>query len=138
MNDPETLTAILAREGDDALVVVDGDLRIREASAEAASLAARADGPLWYRGLAQEDETAFAPQLEQILSKLEARAIVIGHTIASGGRIASRFGGKLFQIDTGMLTSYYPEGRASALEIQDGRFTAIYMDRRDVLLEPKQ
>jgi two-component system phosphate regulon sensor histidine kinase PhoR len=41
MNDPETLTAILAREGDDALVVVDGDLRIREASAEAASLAAR-------------------------------------------------------------------------------------------------
>jgi len=41
MNDPETLTAILAREGDDALVVVDRDLRIREASAEAASLAAR-------------------------------------------------------------------------------------------------
>ncbi|HEX9739110.1 MAG TPA: ATP-binding protein [Candidatus Limnocylindria bacterium] len=41
MNDPETLTAILARGGDDALVVVDGDLRIRQASAEAASLAAR-------------------------------------------------------------------------------------------------
>jgi two-component system phosphate regulon sensor histidine kinase PhoR len=41
MKDPETLTAILAREGDDALVVVDRDLRIREASAEAASLAAR-------------------------------------------------------------------------------------------------
>ena len=41
MNDPETLSAILARVGDDALVVVDGDLRIRQASAEAASLAAR-------------------------------------------------------------------------------------------------
>jgi len=41
MNDPETLTAILAHGGDDALVVVDGDLRIQQASAEAASLAAR-------------------------------------------------------------------------------------------------
>ena len=103
-----------------------------------ASLGARADGPLWYRGLAQEDETAFAPQLAEILSKLEARAIVIGHTLAPGERIASRFGGRVFQIDTGMLTSYAPQGRASALEIRDGRFTAIYEDRRDVLLEPKQ
>jgi len=103
----------------------------------AASLGSRADGPLWYRGLAQEDEAAFAPQIEEILSKLEARAIVTGHNVASGGRIASRFGGKVFQIDTGMLTSSYPEGRASALEIRDGRFTAIYEDRRDVLLDPK-
>ena len=103
-----------------------------------ASLGARADGPLWYRGLAQEDETAFAPQLAEILSKLEARAIVIGHTLAPGERIASRFGGRVFQIDTGMLRSYVPQGRASALEIRDGRFTAIYEDRRDVLLEPKQ
>ncbi len=107
-------------------------------AAPSASLSSRADGPLWYRGLAQEDETAFAPQLAEVLSNLEARAVIIGHTVVPGGRIASRFGGKVFQIDTGMLRSYVPGGRASALEIRDGRFTAIYEDRRDVLLEPKE
>ena len=35
--------------------------------------------------------------------------------------------------DTGMLTSYIPDGRASALEIKDGTFTAIYLDRREVI-----
>lgn len=101
-----------------------------------ASLSARADGPLWYRGLAQEDENAFASRLDEILSTLAARAIVIGHTIAPNGRVASRFGGKVFQIDTGMLISYFPQGRASALEIRDGRFAAIYQDGR-VVLEPR-
>jgi hypothetical protein len=36
-----------------------------------------------------------------------------------------------------MLSSYYPGGKASALEIQNRvKFTAEYMDQQDVLLEP--
>lgn len=101
-----------------------------------ASLAGREEGPLWYRGLAQQPEETFAPQLDEILKKQNARAIVVAHTIAPGGRILSRFGGKVFQIDTGMLSSYAPDGRASALEIRGGTFTAIYVDRRDVLVPP--
>jgi len=43
----------------------------------------------------------------------------------------------VFLIDTGMLSSYYPGGRASALEIcGDGRFTADYMDQQTVLVGP--
>jgi len=43
----------------------------------------------------------------------------------------------VFLIDTGMLSSYYPGGRASALEIQDdAKFTAEYMDQQMVLVEP--
>ncbi len=99
------------------------------------SLAGREDGPLWYRGLAQQPES-FAPQLDEILEKQQARAIVIGHTIAPGGRILGRFGGKVVQIDTGMLSSYVPNGRASALEIRNGTLTAIYQDRREVLFDP--
>jgi hypothetical protein len=34
-----------------------------------------------------------------------------------------------------MLESFYPRGTASALEIQDGRFIAIYPDRRTLLFE---
>jgi hypothetical protein len=37
-----------------------------------------------------------------------------------------------------MLSSYYPGGRASALEIRDdAKFTADYMDEQVVLLAPQ-
>jgi hypothetical protein len=94
------------------------------------SLAARADGPLWYRGLSQEPDT-FAPQVTEILSKLGARAIVVGHTVSTTGRISTRFDGRVVHIDTGMQPAYVPNGRASALEIRRGEATAIYVDRRE-------
>jgi len=99
-------------------------------AAPLASLAARVDGPLWYRGLAQEPES-FAPQIDAILSALHARAIVIGHTVSTTGRIGTRFDGRVIQIDTGMQPAYVQGGRASALEIHRGEATAVYVDRRD-------
>jgi hypothetical protein len=96
------------------------------------SLTAREDGPLWYRGLARETD-AFAPQLEAILTAQQAQAIVVGHTVTSTGRIDSRFGGRVFVIDTGLNSVYVKNGRGSALDVQEGVFTAIYLDRRDVL-----
>jgi hypothetical protein len=54
------------------------------------------------------------------------------------GHIRSRFGGKVFLIDTGMLSTYWQGGRASALEIHAGdKFTAQYLDGQDVLFEEK-
>jgi diadenosine tetraphosphatase ApaH/serine/threonine PP2A family protein phosphatase len=70
-----------------------------------ASLTARADGPLWYRGLAQEPDT-FAPQLTEILSKLRVRAIVVAHTVTPLNRITTRFDGRVIEIDTGMQPAY--------------------------------
>jgi hypothetical protein len=93
-------------------------------------------GPLWYRGLAQEPEDEFAPTLDSILRQMDARAIVVGHTPASGG-IATRFGGRVIQIDTGMLGGeFYPRGVPSALEIQGGVFTVIYSGHRERLSVP--
>lgn len=96
------------------------------------SLAAREDGPLWYRGLATEPDT-FAPTVDQILSDAHATAIVVAHTVTSNGRVAPRFGGKVIVMDTGMQPAYVTGGRASALEIVGDKRTAIYVDRRDVL-----
>lgn len=96
------------------------------------SLAAREDGPLWYRGLSLEPET-FAPEVDAILAKQNARAIVVGHTVSPTGRVGSRFGGKVLQLDTGMQPAYVPAGRVSAIEYKNGVFTAIYVDRRDEL-----
>ena len=87
-------------------------------------------GPLWYRGLAQEPEAQFAPALDDILARMQARAIVIGHTVAPG-RITPRFGGRVIQIDTGMLNgTFYPGGAPAALELKGDTATAIYLDRR--------
>jgi hypothetical protein len=94
------------------------------------ALAGREDGPLWYRGLATEPE-GFAPKVDDILVKQNARAIVIGHTVAPAGRIRARFAGRVIQIDTGMQPAYIPDGRASALEIKNGELTAIYHDTRE-------
>jgi Calcineurin-like phosphoesterase len=97
-----------------------------------AQLAARVDGPLWYRGLAEEPD-ASAPAVDDTLAKQKASAIVVGHTVTADGRVRVRYGGKVIQIDTGMQPAYVPNGRASALQIERGTMTAIYADRREVL-----
>ena len=102
-----------------------------------ALFAAGENGPLWYRGLANAPEATLSPGLEAILQRLDARAIVIGHTTVLPGRIAPRLGGKVIQIDTGMLNGqFYPGGVASALEIQGDKATAIYLDHREPVTLP--
>ncbi len=64
--------------------------------------------------------------MDKLMDAYKAKHIVVGHTVQKGGRIRPRFDGKVILIDTGMLSSYYVGGRASALEICDGvKFTAV-------------
>jgi hypothetical protein len=98
-------------------------------AAPLASLTAREDGPLWYRGLTQIAET----DVDDILAKQHARAIVLGHTVTSTGRVMPRFGGKVVMIDTGMQPAYVPTGHASAVEFANGTVTAIYTDSREAI-----
>jgi hypothetical protein len=96
----------------------------------------RVDGPLWFRGYDQWSEEEGEPQVRKILDIYKATHVVVGHTVQKGGRIRPRFGNKVFLIDTGMLSSYYPGGRASALEIcSDAKFIAVYLDQQVVLLD---
>ena len=55
------------------------------------------------------------------------KRIAVGHTPSMDSRIAARFGGRVFLIDTGMLASVY-KGRPSALEIKGEAVNAIYED----------
>jgi hypothetical protein len=94
-------------------------------------LSAKEEGPLWYRGMASEPESAFEPMLDSILKRLDVRAVVIGHTPVANGQITTRFGGRVVLIDTGMLNGeFYPKGVASALEMRGNTMTAIYQDGR--------
>lgn len=102
----------------------------------AALFSASETGPLWYRGLANEPEAELAPTLDIILERMKARAIVIGHTTIPG-KITSRLGGRVIQIDTGMVNGeFYPGGAPSALELQGDKATAIYLDRKEPIALP--
>jgi hypothetical protein len=89
-------------------------------------------GPLWFRGLANGDETELGPDLEGILEVFGVARIAVGHTPQKDGRIHTRFGDRVYLIDTAMA---YPElgGQAAALEIDGDRVTAIYGNERVLL-----
>lgn len=94
------------------------------------------EGPLWFRGYAMwESDEAAANRMTKLLAKYKAARFVVGHTPIRSGTITSRFGGRVFLIDTGMLTSYYAGGQPSALEIDGGKYTAIYLDKKVALTE---
>ncbi len=97
------------------------------------TLATGERGPLWYRGLAKDDESTLAPQVDEVLKSLGARAIAVGHSVTGDGRIQARFGGRVIGIDVGMGDVY--GGNLAALEVgPDGSLTALYPDRREELV----
>ena len=99
-------------------------------------LSVRENGPLWFRGYDQWSEEVGAPQVSKLLEAYKTTHIVVGHTVQKTGRIRPRFSNQVFLIDTGMLSTYYPGGRPSALAICGGaKFIAVYLDQQTVLLD---
>ena len=99
-------------------------------------LCMRDEGPLWFRGYDAWSDEAGLEQISKILAPYHASHIVVAHTVQKGPHIRDRFDGKVFLIDTGMV--YKDKGGApSALDIQAGKFTAIYLDGQDTLFDDK-
>jgi len=95
------------------------------------------DGPLWHRGLVGVAPAATSEDVTTVLAALGASRIVVGHTVTSPGHIKLFHDGRVIAIDAGMRGgSYFPGGKAAALEIQGGTFTAIYEGTREVLISP--
>ncbi len=65
--------------------------------------------------------------VKAMLERLQASYIVVGHTVASTTDVTVRFENRVFLLDTGMLQEAF-HGRATALEVRDGRFTAYHAD----------
>jgi hypothetical protein len=94
------------------------------------------NGPLWFRGYATWRSEEGGPQLDQLQRRFGPVRFVVGHTMTSGFRAMARFSSRVFLIDTGMLSSYYQGGRASALDIQNGTYAVVTLEDRRVLFEP--
>jgi hypothetical protein len=86
------------------------------------------NGPLWFRGYDSWSEQEGESNISRLLDAFRITRVVVGHTPQENGEIRSRFGGKVFLIDTGMLSSNYPGGKAAALEISKAGIRAIYLD----------
>ena len=92
------------------------------------------EGPLWFRGLSHWNDEEVAEHLPPLLAAHDVDRIVVGHTPQAEGRIRVRLDGALYLIDTGMLASYVPGGRGSALVLDGGAVTAVYPGELPVTL----
>ncbi len=77
-------------------------------------LLAREDSPVWYRGFALRDDPATCAELTEVLARLGARRMVVGHTVQEHG-IDAACDDRVFRIDVG-LSRYYG-GPIEVLEI---------------------
>jgi len=80
------------------------------------------EGPLWYRGLADEPESALTGLVDRVLKTHEAHHLVIGHTPMPA--VLPRFGGKVITIDVGLSRVY--GGPPALLIIEDSKFYALH------------
>jgi hypothetical protein len=93
--------------------------------ASAGAYAFNNENPFWYRGTSLNPEPQELPTFDAALAKLGAKAAVVGHTTTPGGRVTSRFGGRLLRADTGMLSAVY-RGRGAAVIVQGGALKVFY------------
>jgi len=90
------------------------------------------DGPLWYRGNVYCPRLIGEDDLLVSLRAIGADRVVIGHTPTPGRRIMQRMGGRIIEVDTGMLNNYY-NGRGNALIIAGDSVTVISEESTEVL-----
>ena len=81
------------------------------------------EGPLWYRGLANNEDAAEGPHLEAVLKNFGAKRIVIGHT-PTAGTVIPRFEGRVLMIDVGLSEAY--GRRLACLVVEGGEFYSLH------------
>jgi hypothetical protein len=96
------------------------------------------DGPLWFRGYSKWTDAEGEKEMTSVTAFELVEHFIVGHSPQSDGKIKSRFGGRVFLIDTGMLGGrFFPGGGPSALEVSDDGIQAIYPGgRREMLVAP--
>ncbi len=82
------------------------------------------DSPLWYRGTAGCGPLIEEDKLVAALTALDAARVVIGHTVTLTRRVLERMGGRVIEIDTGILNAAY-QGSGNALVIEGDLLTVV-------------
>lgn len=82
------------------------------------------DGPLWYRSNVQCPTIIEENRLLAALDAVGVDRLVVGHTPTPNREVLQRFGGRLIEIDTGMLHFYY-KGTGHALVLEGNSITVV-------------
>jgi hypothetical protein len=88
--------------------------------------------PVWYRGNVGCGALIENDKLDAALSALGAARVVIGHTPTVSRRVLQRLGGRVVEIDTGMLNAAYG-GSGHALVIEGEQLRVVSEAGRDAL-----
>lgn len=96
-------------------------------------------GPLWYRGNVHCSRLIEEDRMVAVLDGMGAERLVIGHTPTPLRRILKRFDGRLIEVDTGMLASYY-EGKGHALIMAGDSVSVVneFGDTLEILEHPRR
>ena len=92
------------------------------------------DGPLWYRANVACNGIIEEHRLDEALAAIGAERVVVGHTPTPGRKVMQRFGGRLIEIDTGMLNFYY-RGSGNAL-VLSGETVTVHNQHGDAVYSP--
>jgi TPR repeat protein len=87
------------------------------------------DGPLWYRGFAEGNESQLESQVDRLLKHFDVDRIVVGHAYANGA-ITPRFHGKVLLVDIGLSRIYENTGKLGCLEIDEEHPYALHRGRK--------
>lgn len=122
---------ISPKYADFSLADLNGRIRheLEEADPMTALVSQDPDGPLWYRGLVQDD-AALGPHIDAVLRRYGVRRIVVGHT-PTEGLVMPHFGGRVVAIDVGL--SHVFGGPPAALVLEDGRAFTVHRGTRVAL-----
>lgn len=87
------------------------------------------EGPLWTRVYgAEELDASSCKVLEEALTKLGAKHMVVGHSVQEHG-MNEACSGRIHRIDVG-LSKYYGQGPIQVLESKNGKFQILSKPRR--------
>lgn len=92
---------------------------------EPPSMVVAEDGPVWTRAYSSDDRDPDCADLAIVLSRLDARRMVVGHTVQHRG-VNSACDGTVWRVDVGM--SHYFGGPIEALEIRGDQVRVIRED----------
>ena len=82
------------------------------------------DSPVWYRGNVACSALIEGDKLDAALERIDAARVVVGHTPTFTGNPQLRLGGRVVEIDTGMLTAAYG-GSGHALILEGDRLLSV-------------
>jgi 3',5'-cyclic AMP phosphodiesterase CpdA len=81
-------------------------------------------GPTWYRGTVECTALVEGDGLQAALDRIGASRVVVGHTPTASRQVQRHMGGRVLEVDTGMLSHVYG-GSGNALVIEQGQISIV-------------